>query len=370
MEWVKMPRTRTLVIAGAVVIVLVTGAGATVGLGGGLSGGLAGGLGGGSGTSSVASGTLPPATAKVVKGTLAQVEIVAGTLSYGIPVPLKARPGGGVLTWLPAGGALVKLGAPAYKVDNKPVVLIHGFVPPYRDLEIGTSGEDVKQLQKSLKALGYAGFSVTGHYGWTTAAAVGEWQEDIGVEQTGIVEFGQIFVAPGDIRVASPQAQLGDQIGSGSTVFTYSGAIREVTVALDVAKQQLVKKGTAATVTLPNDKVVSGTVSRIGTVASSTDSSGEVTNTLTVIVAVADQGALGALDSAPVNVSLVAATRSGVLSVPIAALLAKAEGGYAVQVVKGSSVAFVPVETGMFANGKVEISGAGIAEGTVVGVPK
>jgi hypothetical protein len=91
--------------------------------------------------------------------------------------------------------------------------------------------------------------------------------------------------------------------------------------------------------------------------------------TIEVVVNVADQGALGTLDQAPVGVTLVSAKVENVLTVPVAALVALAEGGYGVQVVEGSTTRYVPVKTGMFANGRVEISGAGIQAGTVVGVP-
>jgi multidrug efflux system membrane fusion protein len=57
-----------------------------------------------------------------------------------------------------------------------------------------------------------------------------------------------------------------------------------------------------------------------------------------------------------------------VLAVPVGALLALAEGGYGLEVVRGGTSAVVAVDTGMFADGKVEVSGGGIAEGTVVGV--
>jgi multidrug efflux system membrane fusion protein len=58
-----------------------------------------------------------------------------------------------------------------------------------------------------------------------------------------------------------------------------------------------------------------------------------------------------------------------VLTVPVAALLALSEGGYGVQVVEGTGTRIVAVETGLFADGRVEISGSGIAAGTNVGVP-
>jgi hypothetical protein len=68
-------------------------------------------------------------------------------------------------------------------------------------------------------------------------------------------------------------------------------------------------------------------------------------------------------------VAVVADQRKDVLTVPVAALLALAEGGYGVQVVEGSTTRIVAVQAGMFADGRVEISGTGIDAGTVVGMP-
>ena len=66
---------------------------------------------------------------------------------------------------------------------------------------------------------------------------------------------------------------------------------------------------------------------------------------------------------------MVVAERKDVLTVPVGALVALAEGGYGVQVVQGSTSRYVAVKTGMFAGGQVEVSGDGIAEGVTVGVP-
>ena len=52
-----------------------------------------------------------------------------------------------------------------------------------------------------------------------------------------------------------------------------------------------------------------------------------------------------------------------VLAVPVGALLALREGGYALQLPDGGLVA---VQTGMFAEGLVEVSGAGLTEGLTV----
>jgi hypothetical protein len=149
-------------------------------------------------------------------------------------------------------------------------------------------------------------------------------------------------------------------------VLTYTGTTRIVTVDLDVDKQQLVKKGLAATVELPGGARTSGTVASVGTVAVT---AAEDKTTVEVTVSVADQKALGTLDQAPVDVILESDKRENVLTVPLNALVALAEGGYGLQVVEGDTTRYIAVDTGMFAGGKVEVSGGGVAEGMVVGVP-
>jgi len=71
-----------------------------------------------------------------------------------------------------------------------------------------------------------------------------------------------------------------------------------------------------------------------------------------------------------VDVDFISHARKDVLAVPVAALLALPGGGYGVQIVQGGATRIVAVKTGMFAAGRVEISGGGIAEGVTVGVPK
>ena len=76
-----------------------------------------------------------------------------------------------------------------------------------------------------------------------------------------------------------------------------------------------------------------------------------------------------AWDQAPVQVAMQSSKRDNVLIAPVTALLALQEGGYGVEVVNGSSSRLVAVKTGMFARGKVEVSGSGIKAGTTVKVP-
>jgi hypothetical protein len=78
-------------------------------------------------------------------------------------------------------------------------------------------------------------------------------------------------------------------------------------------------------------------------------------------------GATGTGDGVPVQVSLPTQSVSGVLAIPVTALLALAGGGYGVEIVTGPGTdRLVGVQTGIFAGGQVAITGPGIAAGTRV----
>jgi peptidoglycan hydrolase-like protein with peptidoglycan-binding domain len=314
-------------------------------------------------------GNLPPATTTVTRTTLTQTETVDGSLGYGDAAVVKARATTDeTVTWLPAIGATISRGKPVFKANNDPVVLLYGSAPLYRTLQPGTEGADVKLVEQNLSALGYDGFTVDDEYTSATADAVRDWQEDLGLAETGTVVPGQVVVAPGRIRVTEHQLAAGDP--ANGPVLTCTGTTRIVTVHLDVAKQQLAKKGIAASVKLPDGTQVKGTVAGVGTVATTSGTGNQQTTTIDVTVTVADQKALGSLDEAPVDVILQAEQRRDVLAVPVNALVGLAEGGYGLQVVDGSTTRYVAVKTGMFAGGKVEVTGDAVTDGLVVGVPR
>jgi hypothetical protein len=81
------------------------------------------------------------------------------------------------------------------------------------------------------------------------------------------------------------------------------------------------------------------------------------------IVTVVPKKAVTSYDSATVQVRITTITRKGVLAVPVGALVALHEGGYALQRPDGSLVA---ATTGVFAGGMVQVEGPGIAAGTAV----
>lgn len=326
----------------------------------------------GDGGSSNAGSQLPPSTTTVTRQTLLDTQTENGSLDFGDSTALGVRLGG-TLTGLPAVNKVLKRGDALYKVDNAPVLLMYGKLPAYRALSPGISGADVKQFETDLWALGYRGFTVDNTYSYSTANAVEQWQDDLGITETGTVPLGRVVYLPGQIRVTSHDAVLGGAVQNGTEVLHYTGTSQVITVDLDVADRRLAKQGAAVTVTLPDDKTAQGKISQVVTVITSSDSSsssGDDPQTqIEVTVTVANTKALSGLDEATVRVAFTATKHENVLTVPVTALLALAEGGYGVQVVEGDSTRIVPVQTGMFASGRVEITGTGLAQGTTVGVP-
>jgi membrane fusion protein, multidrug efflux system len=353
---------RGSIIAGAAAVV-VAGAGAAAAIGfGGASPGTASGS------------DLPPATATVTRQTLVDTEKADGELGYGATRTATGRLAG-TITSMPAVGTVVKRGQALFAVDNSKVVLLYGTLPAYRTLESGVAGADVKQFEQNLKALGYTGFTVDEDYTSGTADAVREWQEDLGLDQTGRVEHGRAVYAGGAVRIDSHEAEVGDAAQPGQAVLAFTGTSRVVTVELDVDDQRLAKKGATVAVTLPDGKRVNGTITTVETVISTSSSAGangqsEPETKIEVTISLADPAAVSGLDQASVEVSFTAAERKNVLTVPVAALLALSEGGYGVQVVDGTTTRIVAVQTGLFAGGRVEVSGENVAEGMTVGMPE
>ncbi|WP_052422401.1 peptidoglycan-binding protein [Nonomuraea candida] len=115
-------------------------------------------------------------TAAVERRKLVSTVVVSGTLEYGSPLPISlAGVVGGTselqrATRAPRRGKL-KEGAVLMEVNGRPVFALRGSVPMHRTIAPGTKGDDVRQLQRALRRLGY-GAPVTGVFDRATVAAV------------------------------------------------------------------------------------------------------------------------------------------------------------------------------------------------------
>ena len=326
----------------------------------------------GSHPSAAASGSplAASALATVEKRTLSSRIQVNGTLGYlgSYQVINGAQ---GHWTSLPSVGQVISQGQTISSVDGSPVVLFYGATPAYRDFRLGMSdGEDVKELEQNLIALGYGNSSnlvASGHFDSFDVAAVKRWQKAMGMAQTGVITLGQVVFLPGAIRITAISATLGSMAQPGAPMATATSTTRRVVVNLSANQQSSVKVGDKVTITLPNRKATDGTVSTVGTVATSGPNGG--TPTIEVNITPNDPAATGTLDAAPVTVSIVTASVADVLAVPVTALLAQADGAYMVEVVDANGQhRFIPVTLGLFdgSGGFVQVEGSGLAAGQKV----
>lgn len=305
------------------------------------------------------------ATAQVERDDLVVTEEFSGTLAYSDARSLEAGRSG-VVTAVPEAGALINHGEALYSVDMEPVILLAGDMPAYRALDTDArGGDDVVQLQQALVDLGYAdGLQVDGEFGAGTASAVQAWETALGrAEPDGEVELGDVLFMPDAVLVQSADVSVGAQVQLGTPVVTYTTDVKIVTVDLDAASTDLLPLDAVVEVTLPDDTTLSARVDRIGAEATS-DTDG---NTFVPVeLAIDDQAAVAAFTTASVTVTVEEFRDSDVLVVPVTALLALAEGGYAVEVAGASGSELLPVEVGTVTDSRAAVTGEGITEGLEV----
>jgi multidrug efflux pump subunit AcrA (membrane-fusion protein) len=314
-------------------------------------------------------------TATVTRANLSTVDQVSGTLKYTGTYTLN---GGltGTLTKLAAEGATLKRGDVIAEVDGKPVYLMYGDRPAWRGFQDGMSeGPDVAQLDQNLIALGYATaaqLTPSNHYSSYDIAAVKRWQTAMGLTADGTIPAGQIQFLPGAVRVGKHKLEPGAMVQGPAPVADATSTTRGVSVALDTSKEGEVKAGQPVTITLPDGTQAKGTVSSVGSVATTTGggNGSSSSTTVPVDIALTDQSAVGSLEGAPVTVNITTATASNALTVPIIALTVTADGHSAVDVVSNGVTRRVPVTTGMYSDTRVEIRDGDVHEGDTIVVPQ
>ena len=355
-------------IAAAALVVAVLGGGAAL-LGALPIAGI-----GSDGSAAAATETPELATVPVERRTMTVEETLDGTLGFGGQRRVTNNLAGTV-TRLPGIGSVLERGDPLYELDGRMhPILMYGSRPAWRTLdEDSDDGADISQLEANLEALGYLAAG-EGDRAWDdeTTEAVEAWQEASGNEVDGVVDLGEVVFLYGPIRVTEHAAELGARVGPGQPVLLGTSDERVVTLELEADRSDLLAGGDEVTLELPDGRTTPGTVSAIGTVAeASTDEFGQPgTPTVEVTIGLDDPTASAAWDQAPVTVEVVRESREDLLAVPVNALLALLEGGYAVEVLaEDGRSRLLGVELGIFQDGWVEIRVDGLEAGDQVVVP-
>ena len=345
----------------------------------------------------------PVGTAQVERRTLSAMVSQAGTLTYrarsdGSPYSVinQAR---GTYTKLPAAGQVISQGHVLYRVNDRPVVLLHGSTPAYRTLSAGASGPDVAELNADLVALGYATRAQlsprSASFGPATTTAVdeapgrpgGDPERHAGSWPGGV----RTHRRAGDERVSPARGQRPARRDGDAGHLDHSpgaGGVERLATDHDGGRGQG-EHHPAQQPDHPGCRLLGGdgrhlpVELRVGRVGIELRRAG---NGHLLLGRLGEQprrpspwasprldpAATGTWDQAPVQVGITTASVPNALVVPVTALLAQSGGGYAVEVVgAGARNHLVPVSLGLFddAEGLVQVTGSGLAAGQEVVVP-
>ena len=214
-----------------------------------------------------------------------------------------------------------------------------------QESELAKAKEELDELKLSAKS---ETFSPTNAYASKTAIIVGSYISDVGSAVT-----------------------------LNSPLYNISSIGIEVVFQVDATDQETVSLGDSVEIELPTDERVPTVITFIDQVVTQTQAGEFIEVTLEVL----NPEEIEAYDQAPVKVFVTTEISENVLYVPVNALLALAEGGYALEIYDGEldgatfegesgvDTSYVAVEIGVFTDGFVEVKG-NISEGQTVVVPR
>ena len=214
-----------------------------------------------------------------------------------------------------------------------------------QDSELAKAKEELDELKLSAKS---ETFSPTNAYASKTSIIVGSYISDVGSAVT-----------------------------LNSPLYNISSIGVEVVFQVDATDQETVSLGDSVEIELPTDERVPTIITFIDQVVTQTQAGEFIEVTLEVL----NPEEIEAYDQAPVKVFVTTEISENVLYVPVNALLALAEGGYALEIYDGEldggtfegesgvDTSYVAVEIGVFTDGFVEVKG-NISEGQTVVVPR
>jgi len=120
-------------------------------------------------------------TVKVQRTSLAAGFTLSGYLGYGDPQTLSGK-SGGIVTQVPAAGAIIQAGQVIMAIEGAPVFLLQGDLPLWREIGPDVTGVDVQNLRDSLAKIGIdAGQGQT--YDAALSTAIATLYKNAGLDQ-------------------------------------------------------------------------------------------------------------------------------------------------------------------------------------------
>jgi peptidoglycan hydrolase-like protein with peptidoglycan-binding domain len=161
------------------------------------------------------------------------------------------KPNAGVITTLPSRNTQLHEGNVMLTASGRPVFVLRGDIPAYRDLVPGISGDDVRQLESGLKRLGFDPGPIDGTYDEQTSAAVADWYASAGWPP-----FGATTEQLANIRALEQQraVALNNKLAAADAVAATPRAV--AAARANAARANKVAAADVAAKTAVRDKVV------------------------------------------------------------------------------------------------------------------
>jgi hypothetical protein len=168
----------------------------------------------------IAAAALPPEpsliTVAVERTELSADVITRADIGYDQPasITLSGALGGAptvlIVTAAPEVGSELVEGAAAIEVSGRPVFVLAGEIPVYRDLRPGAAGIDVLQLEEALARLGHFGAVPDETWDDETGAAVAAWYESAGYPANGVSDDEEAMLDAARDRVTAAGQSVAD----------------------------------------------------------------------------------------------------------------------------------------------------------------
>jgi multidrug efflux pump subunit AcrA (membrane-fusion protein) len=125
-------------------------------------------------------------------------------------------------------------GAMAVEVVGRPVFLLAGEIPMYRDLRPGAIGDDVLQVEQALARMGFFADTPDDTWDQATGAAVTAWYQEAGYRPNGLSETDEAALQSARDRVRSGQAAVADSEAALRDAAAGSGESAEASARAEI----------------------------------------------------------------------------------------------------------------------------------------
>lgn len=335
----------------------------------------------------VAARTAPPKPSPILvtveERVLSTRVVTRGTAQFGSPrnltiTPSSLKSGSRVITDLPRPGDRVGSGDVLATISGRPVFVLEGRIPSYRDLGPGMTGADVRQLERSLRGLGLRPGRVDGRFDAATGSALSRLYRrhryaPLVADATDLAESRPAEAG----MVSGASAQPGVQLPSDEVVFVPSGPLRvselpspvgaeadgplarvtdsDVVVEGQLPVEQAGRVREGARVLVDEPTLGIDATGRVAAVAGRAGTKGADGFHVWFQVAVAKPPPELVGSSVRLTVPI-RSTRTAQLTVPVTAVSIGPDGGSRVERWRDGAVEVLPVTTGLSADGYVSVT--------------